>query len=129
MNIKNDKYLKLESDYSNSTQTNVSNSIRSPLSSTKHLILNFYEEPSNLKSSQQSNLELYINDSINNNNNDDNNNDNNNNNDNDNNNNNNDNNNNKINNNENNFGFVSQTKNALNITLNMQKNEKSKNLN
>ena len=48
MNIKNDKYLKLESDYSNSTQTNVSNSIRSPLSSTKHLILNFYEEPSNL---------------------------------------------------------------------------------
>ena len=74
MNIKNDKYLKLESDYSNSTQTNVSNSIRSPLSSTKHLILNFYEEPSNLKSSQQSNLELYINDSPYNNNNNNNNN-------------------------------------------------------
>ena len=99
MNIKKDNYLKLESDCVNSLQTNlsfnVSNSIRSPLSSNNHLILNFYEESSNLNSSSsnQSNVEFCINDSINNNNNDDNNNDNNNNNDNDNNNNNNYNNN------------------------------------
>ena len=69
MNIKKDNYLKLEYDYSNSIQTNfsvnASNSIRSPLSSNNHLILNVYDVSSNLSSSQsqKSNLEICLNDS------------------------------------------------------------------